>query len=345
MKWVNPTFSKKRVRRAGDCLVSEDATAELQADAMEVLSNWRSAHAYPMHSMLMLLRQKSSEIDPSAVVVQRLKRTPSIIGKLHRFESMKLDRMQDIGGCRSVVKDVSTTEKLCALLQKSRTRHDLHRIQNYINTPKPSGYRGIHMIYKYRGAKQQFRDYFVEIQLRSKVQHAWATTVEIVDTFTAQALKASDGDQQWLDFFRFASAEFARIENRPMEEALNGVDTLGCLEALEAELNARTRLDFFAITTRHVEKQTTSMADYFLLEIDSDQPLLKITQYPAALLSAATDEYLRKEKESAGDFSKNVALVSADSVRSLKAAYPNYFADSRAFLRYLSRVLPSAVAS
>src|SRR5690606_15240116 len=109
------------------------------------------------------------------VVVQRLKRTPSIVGKLKRIEGMKLHRMQDIGGCRSVLEDVSKVRTLRDSLVNSRTRNKLHREDDYITTPKSSGYRGVHLVYKYNGQKSAYQDYFVEIQIRSKVQHAWAT--------------------------------------------------------------------------------------------------------------------------------------------------------------------------
>jgi hypothetical protein len=45
-----------------------------------------------------------------------------------------------------------------------------------------------------------------EIQLRSRLQHAWATTVETVDTFTRQAIKTGGGKAEWRRFF-FADTE------------------------------------------------------------------------------------------------------------------------------------------
>ena len=137
-----------------------------------------------MHALLMMLRKKATDIDTNAVVVQRHKRAPSIIGKLTRFPKMELSRMQDIGGCRAIVSSVRDVQRLNKHIQTSRTRNELHREYDYIAEPKESGYRGIHLTYKYNGEKTEYNGYFVEVQLRSKVQHAWATTVEIVDTFT-----------------------------------------------------------------------------------------------------------------------------------------------------------------
>jgi len=193
MKWIIPEHSKKRVKKAGELLANENQDQHDIDEAMDVLSNWRSIHAYPMHAM---------------------------------FGQMKLHRMQDIGGLRAVMSNVTLVETLHSHLISGRSRHTLHKIDNYIENPKESGYRGIHIVYKYNGAKEEYKDLFVEIQLRSKIQHSWATAVEIIDTFTNQALKASHGEDKWLQFFKCASAEFSKLEKRPIGEHLKDVNTL-----------------------------------------------------------------------------------------------------------------------
>ncbi len=112
MNWIDPEYTKNMVSRAGKNLI-DPICSETEYDiSMEILSNWRASHAYPMHAMLISLRRKSSKIGASSVVVQRLKRAPSILTKLERFPDMKLHRMQDIGGCRSVVKTTKHAENL-----------------------------------------------------------------------------------------------------------------------------------------------------------------------------------------------------------------------------------------
>jgi RelA/SpoT family protein len=339
MKWIDPKHSKRRVRSAGEMLIDPSCTELHRDQAMEILSNWRAAHAYPMHAMLIFLRTRSAEIDDRAIVVQRLKRTPSILHKLERFPGMKLHRMQDIGGCRAVVQTTSQAEKLSTEIQHSRTRHQLHKIDNYIDCPKESGYRGIHLIYKYNGAKKQYQDFFVELQLRSRIQHAWATAVEIVDTFTSQALKASHGHQDWLDFFQFVSAEFAKLERRPVGSHIGGIDTRTEVLRLERKLNAMNRLSAFAITTQHIERQKEKKSDYFLLRLEGDPQTISVTRYPAGRIELATQEYLRLERRAQSEELFDAVLVSASSLHALKTAYPNYFADSKQFVRYLGKVV------
>lgn len=345
MRWVDPEFTKKQVLRAGESLISTDCSDSDYADALNILSNWRSAHAYPLHAISVFLKRKSSQVDNSAVVVQRLKRTSSILSKLKRFPTMKLQRMQDLGGCRVVLKSVGEVEKLAESLENGNSIHQLHKATNYIDIPKPSGYRGIHLIYKYNGDKNQYQDYLVEIQLRSMVQHAWATAVEIVDNFTSQALKSSHGNKDWLDFFMCASAEFAKIESRPMGDQFQDIDTLQELIRLENKLNAINQLKAFVVTSRFINKKNIRKSDYFLLELDESVQVVKITQYRSELLSVATEEYLAREQKAKDRVNYNVVLVSAISLKGLKAAYPNYFADSTQFIQYLTQALTVNVST
>lgn len=338
MRWVEPLNSKKKVKRAGEKLIGASVTFEQKMHAMDVLSNWRAAHAYPMHTILIVLRRKATEIDKSAIVVQRLKRTPSIIGKLKRFDKMKLHRMQDIGGCRAVVKSSKQAERLSKSFIDSKTRHKLHKVDNYISDPKESGYRGIHLVYKYNGRKIKFKDIFVEIQLRSRIQHSWATAVEIVDTFTNQALKASQGEQNWLNFFRYVSAEFAKLESRPIGKDVDGINTLSEAKWLDNMLAAIDRLKAYAVTTDYIGQKSINKTDYFVLELEENASKIKVIQYTQDQLQVATDKYLELEKRATIEAAYDVVLVSASSIHNLKAAYPNYFADSKEFIKYYSKI-------
>lgn len=338
MSWVQSKYSKSKVKQAGDVLISEAVDEVKLIEAMEIMSNWRAAHAYPMHALLMLLRIMASRVDRSAVVVQRLKRMPSIQNKLIQQQKMSLSRMQDIAGCRAVVKSVKEVRLLTDAIVKSRTRHTLHRMDDYITNPKESGYRGIHLVYKYNGLKTEYKDYFVELQIRSKIQHAWATAVEMVDTFTNQALKASKGKKDWTDFFRFVSVEFSLLEKSKAGNVAFGIDTKAKVINLSHKLNVVKLLSAYAVTIQHLTKRSDNKTDYFLLELSEHATQIYITQFSPSKLQQATALYLEKEEQAKIDGSRNVVLVAANSVHSLKAAYPNYFAQSTDFLKYLSQV-------
>jgi len=215
----------------------------------------------------------------------------------------------------------------------------LHKLDNYIESPKETGYRGIHLVYKYNGDKEDYKDYFVEIQIRSKIQHAWATAVEIVDAFTKQALKSSKGQKDWLDFFTFVGNEFAALEKRPTGNNVEGVDTASETRRLAAKLSVEARLRAFTVSTDHIIQKGDSKTDYYLLELANNAKEIRITKYKQSQFEQATAAYLEREKIAKSSSQHDVVLVSASSMHALHKAYPNYFADSREFLRYLDRVL------
>ena len=76
--------------------------------------------------------------------------------------------------------------------------------------PKDDGYRSYHLIGKFKddfGEKK-----VIEVQIRTKLQHDWATALEIVDLFTGQALKSNQGNKDWKEFFASVSKQFAVME-------------------------------------------------------------------------------------------------------------------------------------
>jgi ppGpp synthetase/RelA/SpoT-type nucleotidyltranferase len=346
--WAELNFSKKAVRRAGDNLIRHmDHIDNKNMDNMDmdnffesydVLSNWRSSHSYPMQSMLGYFRKKAFEVDKGSIIVQRLKRTPSILAKLRRERGMKLDRMEDISGCRIVVSNKFNVYEVRDSIVNGRTRNILRRERNYIKEPKESGYRGIHLIYRYNGQKTQFSKHSIELQIRSKVQHSWATAVEVVGTFTGQALKASQGHDAWLNFFKSASIAFADIENRMLAKNASSKERLELIKYID-RIGVLPRLRAFAVSTKHLGEDKKNRSDYFLLTLEIDKSRIQIRRFPSGRFKQATEQYADLEKEFKDNKNRDVVLVSAETVHGLKKAYPNYFADTSEFSKNLEKII------
>ena len=119
MPWTKPLYNPARVTAAGKVISKRRmSTEDLDMDtALSIAGNWRSSHGYPLHVFKQVLRNRAKHIDAHALVAQRLKRLPSIISKLERFHSMQLSTMQDLGGCRAVVRRVSNVDRLVKLYE------------------------------------------------------------------------------------------------------------------------------------------------------------------------------------------------------------------------------------
>lgn len=352
MHWTSPIYKKSDVDRAGKTLITTSVSSSQLEQSLTVMNNWRSSHSFPMNTFKIRLGRVAKRIDKEAIIVQRLKRVPSIIKKLKRPQthSMHLSQMQDIGGCRAVLSDVSLVRKLGDLYVNKRAsrglKHKKVNEKDYIKNPKPDGYRSIHLIYKYKSDKKSTYDgLLIEIQIRSKIQHAWATAVETVDLFTKQAIKSNEGRPEWTEFFKLVSSAFALMEG---EAPVPG--TPADKEELKREIKKKVgELRVF----QKMEKWTKAITiiqpkmkelHFFLLVLDvaeANNEKLEIRGYLKDAERTATDQYLEAEKSQGRDPNKDVVLVAADSIDELRKAYPNYFIDTSHFLNYLKAYLAS----
>jgi hypothetical protein len=308
-----------------------------------VLGNWRACHNYPINTFQATLRSRLKNVDRKATVAQRLKRLPSIIGKLVRFPHMELSRMQDIGGLRAIVESVPKVRKLEQLYLESNFRHQLvtpHK--DYIQHPKPDGYRGIHLVYKYRNELEPAYDGLqLELQLRTRLQHAWATAVETMGTFLGQALKSGQGEGQWRAFFAVSGAAIALLEKCPPVpgyEALTEAETFAKVAEAEATLRVLEKLRGFSVAADSIQKRKGQGA-YHLVVLDSANKSVTLTPYPTARLDEANAAYSRVEKRTQAGEPIEAVLVAAGPVDALKKAYPNYFLDTHQFIRQIERVI------
>jgi hypothetical protein len=342
MAWSTPEYTKGAVDRAGRTLANPNASPDEMAGALVVINNWRSSHSFPLNTLQVGLRKKARQVDPNALVAQRIKRLSSIEAKLRRFDRMSLSRMQDIGGARAVVSSVTKVRQLAALYGQSNHKHKLVGMDDYIASPQASGYRGIHLIYRYFSDRNStYNGLQIELQLRSPLQHAWATAVETVGTFLKQALKSSQGHAEWLRFFSLMGSAIAfrergnLVPNTPTTRA----DLIEELREAAAALDVERRLEGYGAALQTLEDPSVANADFFLLALDPTEETVSISGYSRSELERATADYLDVEKSLESRPGAEAVLVSVDSIAALQRAYPNYFLDTRAFLKALQQAL------
>jgi len=349
MAWAQPHHPRGRVDAAGDALVSPPHSPEEVDIALDVINNWRSSHSYPLQALKMTLRTRARKIDRRAVVAQRLKRLSSIAAKLERNKNMKLSQMQDIGGCRAVVKGIPQIAKILKRYTTSRAKNPTARAEfvktyDYIENPKVDGYRSVHLIYKYRSPSRHHKIWNglrIEIQLRTKLQHAWATAVETVDAFTGQGLKTSGGSGSekvdWGRFFALMGSYIACKEKKPMVPGTptNRDELIRELRQLSTRLQAEVRLRGWSLGMQLADERAKSNDAVFLLTLDTVQRRVGIRGFSD--MRTAQDAYLEAEKTlKAGQQS---VLVSVDSLEAIRTAYPNYFADTGFFVEVLEEAV------
>ncbi len=336
--WEISKYSKSEINKAGSIIAYSSSSKEDRDNALMILNNWRAAHAYPLQVICSNLRSRN----PDAIVVQRLKRLDSITGKIERFPDMSLYRMQDLGGCRVIVDIIDQVYEAVERYKKSRIRHILKREYDYIQNPKESGYRSYHMVYQFHSDKKETynKNMFIEIQFRTKLQHIWATAVEMMGIYTKSQLKASKGDKDVLRFFVLVSSVFAKMEN--MSICPNTVDDYNILiseiRKIDNKLNLVSRLSALSVAINHTNASKKMKGKgYYVLILNYKDKLLKVRGFSPNQIELATKVY--NDIEATNNPEVDVVLVSATSFDTLKAAYPNYFTDISQFVDMMRRIL------
>ena len=341
--WQKPQFVKRQINEAGKIIINPNATYDDFVYALGVIDNWRIAHAFPMNTFAVNLKRQVSDIE-GALVVQRLKRLDTICGKLSRYPDMELYRMQDLGGCRVILPTVDDVYRVKQRLEKSRIRHEPKKPKDYIQEPNPNtGYRGVHLIYKYKSDRNSdYNGLLIELQIRTKLQHLWATAVETVGVFTGNGLKFNQGSDRWLEFFKLVSAMFALEEGTPVVEGTpqNTYELVDRILALDKELDAIDKMHTIGVVAEkmgHVDKKIQD--GYYLLELDMDAMQISVTVFEGSEkgLNAANSAYSKAEKNKRTE--QDIVLVAAQSYESLVKAYPNYFANISEFINTLLFVM------
>lgn len=347
MTIVQNIVSKSKVDQAGAVLRNRSSSnAELQR-AMEILSDWRVMHLYPINTFQATLRKKLKSIgSKKALVAQRLKRTPSIQRKLQRFPEMKLSRMQDIGGLRAVVDTIAQVRKLEDDYKNGKFNHKLVRSDNYLDNPKDSGYRGIHLVYQYQN-NTPYDGLKIELQIRTKLQHAWATAVETMETFTQTALKSSQGPDEWLEFFSLVGSAFALFEGTnklPQHESLTSRQIFAAVKGAEKRLKVIDKLNAYTVATRALndsdDEKRGRKGHFHLIKLNPVSMEVHIRSFGKIDLVQANEEYTRIEKEIlASKNGSQVVLVQNISLENLRKAYPNYFLDTHEFIKKMKQIV------
>ena len=269
----------------------------------------------------------------------------SIVRKLQRDNNrFKLGALDDIGGCRLIVGSVREVYEAAQILDDLLEHR---KIKDYITAPQRSGYRSYHAIYKVPVGGITYR---IEVQIRTRLQHLWATGVEAVGEVYGLEYKSPDvrasleGEEQKRDRFLMLSSHlFALEEGQP------GVpDVTGDLAVVKREISAICEtthlLDDLRVARSGIVVQADSdeRDEYFLLCLSREIQFFDVVGFPE--FQAANDEYQRLEKEAlriedgndvviAEPEFDNVVLVKAESAEAIKSSYLNYSLGVDDFIR------------
>ena len=324
-------YSRGQVTRAGTLL----ANGQGGQHELSVVNNWRNAHSYILNTFQATLRNYIRKDEGDVTFAQRLKRLATIVDKLRSGRAHDLASMHDLAGCRLIFASPDQLQDFRSRFHKTRALHrriDANRY-DYIVNPKNTGYRGVHEVYKYEAMSRGGAVYDglkIEIQYRTRVQHAWATAVETSDILDGARIKFDQGANPKRErFFVLAAEWIARDRENTFGCApqLSDADLRQQLRSLEDELGVIQRLN----AARKSEVVIPARKHIVLRLNQGDLTARGFTEPKAAI--AYRDSV---EKENPLD---DIVYVSAQTPRAIPDAFRNYFRDAADFVDMISPAL------
>lgn len=341
---IYPEYSKGAVNRAAKNISSSiNNGQEINLEDEIIVENWRASHIHVLNTWQVILRKRIKN-KTNIIFAQRLKRRNTIYDKLCRYPDMNFARMHDIAGCRLIFRNEKELMQYRDNLHSAKQfKHKLkeQECKNYIETPKNSGYRGIHDVYIYESRKgndrsDKWNGLSVEIQYRTIYQHAWSTAVEVADSINNERSKFSEGDEKQQEFFRLASEIIARaFEHRNSCRAdLSNAKLIELFTNLESKIKLLDKLTQLKAINKHSDRILEKNA-IIIFNINNKEKGLKTIINTFKNLKHANTFYFELEKKYPNS---NIVLVRSDDKKfsnSIKNAYRNYFADTGDFTNYI----------
>ena len=344
MAYPTPPRSKRAVKQAGKAIANKLATT---AD-IELVDQWRASHGYVINTFQAWLKYHLKKSGVEAEFAQRLKRRKTVEEKLQRITPegnpliSDITSMQDFAGCRLIFNSIEDIRIFRRHLHDPKTLRNVnHKSKHsfekydYMENPKKTGYRGIHDIFLHfpsahiRGDEKSkpWQVLLIEIQYRTRVQHAWATALEISDLIDGKHTKFEFGDGSRARFFSVASELIARkhenivraYSDTSYSELVRELEELGILERLKALRKADPELKL---------KKHNVLNIYMGMR---GEPLLEAYNYSNAFKAIEMANKLESDL-----YSINAVYVRADNPVQLRSAYRNYFNDPVDFVNLLS---------
>lgn len=330
------------------------ASAEVSQEELNKLQEFRQTFQEPISNVFNFVLGVARKVDKQCIVTYRIKRIDTIVEKLRRFHEnpngkMNLSRMWDIAGCRCILNSTDE-DKLYVLLKKIQKEYGRNcKVKDYVAEQKASGYRSIHVYVKDHQTQKP-----IEIQIRNKAQHNWATLVEIVDLLFGTKNKECGAESQLGRFLYLYSkaedltkeefSEMLKIERKvKVFERMSNVLTRNYLNIRRQWLKQKTKGSYFVITANKngseivsfpsFKEAETSYYEKYLANSDSNIVLTHLRMPDFNQISMAYSNYVLAMHAFFDDYR---VLVSRKIIMCLKDGF--YYKFIKYFKIYTSNV-------
>ncbi|MBD5246437.1 MAG: RelA/SpoT domain-containing protein [Barnesiella sp.] len=305
-------LTKNQIRNLSSRL--KDSNYNPTSDDIQQLHELRMAYRDFLSFVFRTLSEEADKIDSKAICTYRIKRVESIISKLRRFPNTSLVTMEDLAGCRCIL---LSRHDIPRLVDSIKRRLNVTRTRDYITNTPDTGYKSYHLTIQDDNNSQLK----LEIQLRSRVHHNWATLVEITDQVLGTKIKENHDIPDLMEFHRLFSKSESEVtiqDKKRLLEIADNYDYVSRIGQLFIQNNQQMHSLYNEINST---KDT-----FFLVETDNRKLItfLHFTDF-----RNAEEAYIKQYAELSqnGNSSSNLLLfhVQQPDFNTISMAYSNYF--------------------
>ena len=331
---ITRVVTKSSIDKAGRILATADPYGDEAFEMEMVFDEYRKSHLHPLSEMTLQLQSWLGEYRSKYYIAQRLKRKPQILRKLRRL-SVRLTQLQDIGGCRIVVSTNADVERLLTFLRAHASRNGPLRFvreTDYRHRGRDdSGYRAVHVIIEHSARK-------LELQIRSRIQHYWAESIERTSIIYGHYLKELQGHPVVVRYYKELSELFFEIESGRMPQTAQKLkleELRHDAESLILQSDKHRVFDSYVnegIIKTLVEKEKalgSNGLNNWIIVFDWNQGCFISWDTVARDPDEAIQKYIESERVFPVDDGYEVVLVGSSDVATLRETHSHYFGIER----------------
>ncbi|QEL57772.1 RelA/SpoT domain-containing protein [Chromobacterium paludis] len=298
-------------------------------DLEEAFDEYRKSHLEPLSETTLELQAWLNEYGHDYYIAQRLKRKPQIVRKLNRL-SVRLTQLQDIGGCRIIVEKNELVDQLVQFLKDKISKTvdlKLKRVTDYREKGRDiTGYRSVHFLLERNDRK-------LELQIRSRIQHYWAESIERTSVIYGHHLKEGEGDSIVISYFQKLSDAFFEIESgrtpsarlrleidvakKDAERIIRNVDSSN---AIDSHVN-----DDIILTLSEKERRSASPINNWIIVFDWNTGQFVSWDIVGKTPDEAIEAYVRYENQFPVERNFEVVLIGSSRVATVRRTHSHYF--------------------
>ncbi len=242
---------------------------------------------------------------------------------------MRLTQLQDIGGSRIIVDRNTEVNRLIDFITGQINKgaaFSLKRIADYrVRGRDQTGYRGTHLILERDGCT-------LELQLRSRIQHYWAESIERSSVIYGYHLKEQEGNPEVISYFKNLSDVFYEIESGRDPGAREKIELDRQREVAQQIIYASDRNRVFdsyvnedVVRTLQTVQGSEDAINNWIIVFDWKSGVFVTWEAVGRDAREANRKYISYERQFPANQNYEVVMIGSSDIATVRKTHSHYF--------------------